>query len=873
MREPTLTANARKIMDLRYSRRDEDGNPTENPAEIIERVAWNVAAPSALYVEEMPVGEVRHFDPDTFPYSTAYRHYRWMREHGLLDHPVFRDVMLRGWLSVERIAEEYQEMLTDLLFLPNSPTFTGAGTPLGQYAACFVLPVADDLVEGRDSIFETLRVAAAIQQTGGGNGFCFSDLRPEGWIVKRSMGTATGPVGFMAGYSHSFFTIAQGGARKGANMATFLVSHPDIRKFINCKSSEGDIDQFNISVMLTDHFMQAVEKDTDFDLHFNNQGGELVRARDLMREIAQHAWENGEPGTLFIDRAERDNPCPTHYRYTATNPCGEQWLPPYGSCNLGSIAVQRFVEHPYTYGEHGGNEHGITYGVFNWDRFADTIRMATRFLDDVIDANQYVPSVPELAEMGESERRIGLGLMGLGDAMALMGLRYGSPEALDFASQVMEFVRYHAMLQSIERAEERGPFPWITNSIYDPNIIGTTAMRQTDYPSDNITVRGWDIPDGLIQPSIDFDRPELAWQELKDELRIKGLRNATLLTMAPTGTIGNVSDCEAGSGEPFFALTYTRELVQAGAGVILNYANRAFQEALERQGFEGDGLQAVIDKVAANNGSCQSVPEVPAHIRHIFAVAADVTPDEHVWSQAVLQPWVDNSISKTINLPPDATVEDVEHAYVLAHSLGCKGLTVYRQGSREMEILRTTTNPEGKAIPWPKLDPIAIPFYAADQGIDARVFPVETFFGKVQVTITKIEGHYDRPFDVRLQIGKGGNDKNADVEAIGRMISIALRTGTKVEAIVGQLEHIGGQSQHGFGENKVRSVADGVAKLLRRLFMQDDERVTSPVGSSLLEVDTSRTCPECGQTSIITEAGCSHCDVRLGGCGEFTRCD
>src|SRR5512135_2791234 len=423
-----LTDNARVVLMKRYVRRGPDGKPSETPEGMFQRVARAVAEPDAEY-----------------------------------------------GLDVKATERAFYRLLTDLRFFPNSPTFTGAGTPLGQLAACFVLPISDDM--GRDSagIFQTLRDAALIQQTGGGNGFSFSRLRPKGALVKSSAGQATGPVGFLRVYDHAFGEIAQGGTRRGANMGVLRVDHPDIESFITCKTDENQITNFNISVGITDAFMRAVQDDADWELRFPDvhdpryrevrgtleqmeQAGvpirsyRKVRARQLFQKIVQQAHHNGEPGVLFLDAANRSNPVPHLYPLEATNPCGEQWLGPYENCCLGSVNL---------------NEHCGPDGRVDWELLRQSTVLATRFLDDVVEANAYVPAVPQLSEAAHRARRIGLGIMGLGDLMYHVGARYGSPEGQEFAAQVMEFVRYHTMKTSIALAEKRGAFPAIQNSIYD----------------------------------------------------------------------------------------------------------------------------------------------------------------------------------------------------------------------------------------------------------------------------------------------------------------------------------------------------------------------------------------------------------------------
>jgi adenosylcobalamin-dependent ribonucleoside-diphosphate reductase len=534
--------------------------------------------------------------------------------------------------------------LTELRFFPNSPTFTGAGTPLGQLAACFVLPIGDDMGRKSDGIFQTLRDAALIQQTGGGNGFAFSRLRPKGAHVKSSAGNATGPVGFLRVYDKAFGEIAQGGSRRGANMGVLRIDHPDVEEFITCKTDENAITNFNISVGVTDAFMDAVRRDAEWELRFPDveapqyrgfdgaleQAEQLgvpikvhrrVRARELFDKIVRQAHHNGEPGVLFLDAANRENPVPHLYQLEATNPCGEQYLAPYENCCLGSINLAQHVK--------------IVNGKaqVDWAKLEESIVLSTHFLDNVVTANQYVPAVPQLKEAAHRARRIGLGIMGLGDLMYHLGVRYGGPEAQEFAAQVMEFVRYHCMKTSIGLARERGPFPAIEGSLYDPKNLK------------------WTPPTPLEPYAHDWGRPPVRWHEIVEGIRRHGIRNAAQTTVAPTGTIATVAGCEAYGCEPVFALAYLRHVVDAQAGgdgrTTLTYASPLFEQALIGAGVD-EATRERIYAEALYTGTCQNIDEVPESVRHTFVVSADITPEEHVRMQAAIQRFVDNSISKCV---------------------------------------------------------------------------------------------------------------------------------------------------------------------------------------------------------------------------------
>ena len=636
-----LTDNARSVLTRRYVRRDDLGKPAESVEDMFWRVAYHVAK-----VEETWGGDV-----------------------------------------IQR-ASEFYTLLASKQFFPNSPTFTGAGTPLGQLAACFVLPISDDMGKKSTGIFQTLRDAALIQQTGGGNGFSFSRLRPKGSLVKSSAGQATGPVGFLRVYDHAFGEVAQGGSRRGANMAVLRVDHPDVEDFITCKTDENSITNFNISVGITDAFMQAVENDADVGAGFPGcpspgyrgfdgtveqaeKAGvpfkvwRKVRARDLFEKIVHQAHHNGEPGMLFLDAANRHNPVPHLYPLEATNPCGEQWLGPYENCCLGSVNLA----------QHLGPD-----GTVDWDGILHSVELSTRFLDDVVDANQYVPAVPALKEAALRARRIGLGIMGLADLMYHVGIRYGSPEGQEFAAVVMEFVRYHSMLTSIDLARERGAFPAIQGSIYDPA---------------NLT---WQPPTSIVPVVHEYFRPAVDWGLVVDGILKYGIRNAAQTTIAPTGTIATVAGCEGYGCEPVFALAYIRHVNDNGQDLQLTYASPLFDLALDNLGLELEEKEAIIEQVM-QAGSCQSVASLPEEIRRVFAVSADISAEEHVRMQAAMQAFVDNSLSKTINFPPSATEEDVATAYLLAWKLGCKGITVYVTGSRDKVVLETrATAGQKKAV-------------------------------------------------------------------------------------------------------------------------------------------------------------------------------
>ena len=839
--QAALTDNARQVLMKRYVRRGDDGKPAENVEEMFWRVAHHVAK-----VEE-----------------------QWGAD-------------------VQERTVEYYHLLSSKKFFPNSPTFTGAGTPLGQLAACFVLPITDDMGRHSAGIFQTLRDAALIQQTGGGNGFSFSRLRPKGAMVQTSAGQATGPVGFLRVYDHAFGEIAQGGTRRGANMAVLRVDHPDVEDFITCKINENSITNFNISVGITDAFMQAVKDDKEWALRFPDlmemkQKGfsgtleqaeaagitihtyKKVNARELFNKIVKQAHHNGEPGVLFLDAANRSNPVPHLYPLEATNPCGEQWLGPYENCCLGSVNL---------------NEHCGPGGTVDWETLRKSVVTSTRFLDDVVEANAYVPAVPQLKEAAHKARRIGLGIMGLADLMYHVGVRYGSKEGQEFGAQVMEFVRYHAMVTSVQLAEERGPFPAIQGSIYDMDDVK------------------WEAPKSLVKFENSWGRPEIRWEALVDGIKKHGIRNAAQTTVAPTGTIATVAGCEGYGCEPVFALAYIRHVNDNGKDLKLTYASPRFDEALKKLGLGEEKRQEIVEQVM-NQGTCQHIAELPQSIRDTFVVSGDVTAEEHVRMQGALQAFVDNSLSKTVNFHEGATEGDVAIAYQLAWELGCKGITVYVTGSREKVVLETKATAEKKAPALrqaqdtaanePKTTPVQASPAISPAGtmwhgtkksrpkaLTGKTFNIDTPVGKAFITINENGGA--QPFETFVNTAKAGSEIAAVSEAIGRLISYILRMASPVapmerlREVVVQLIGIGGGRSLGFGPNRVKSLPDGIGQVLDQYLREKEGIVIEEVKGNGngngghhdgehagAKMKIGDICPECGEAAVVNEEGCRKC--------------
>ena len=636
MKITKLNKNAAAIMVNRYSLRDESGHPVESPAEILMRTARVVAE--------------------------AENNYR-----------------SSGATSIE-IREKFFEMLYEMRFMPNGRTMANAGTKYGQLANCFVLPVEDDLGKGTDSIFSVLRKAILVLQTGGGVGFSFGRIRPKDASISTTKGKTTGAVSFIKVYDTAFWVIGQGGGRRSAAMAVLPVWHPDILEFVKCKSEEGQITNFNISVGITDEFMKAVKKDDDFTLRHPENGEmyKMIPARELFSAIVDSAYKNGEPGVLFLDTANASNPVPHLYKLEATNPCGEQFLGPYENCCLGSVNlrehVKKFSNHKFS------NSQMKSQYMVDWDKLAETVQLATRFLDNVVDANKYVVAVPEIEEAARRVRRIGLSVMGLSDLMYMVNVRYGSAKGQELASQIMEFIRYYAMKSSVELAKIRGPFPGIVGSIYDPK---------------NMT---WSVPKSLIAHKTNFGRSQLDWKSLIKELKQDGIRNGAQTTIAPTGSIATISGLEGYGCEPVFALSYTRHTREGAEREgkewrEMYYTSELFSKLLIAHGLTKSQRNIVLEKVRKNGGSCQGIDEVPKEIRDVYVVSSDLAASEHVRMQASMQRWIDNSISKTINFPPNARPEEIAAAYQLGWATGLKGMTVYVEGSRQQVVLEKKIGP------------------------------------------------------------------------------------------------------------------------------------------------------------------------------------
>jgi ribonucleoside-diphosphate reductase alpha chain len=790
-----LSENAVKVLEKRYLCKDDDGKVIETPYQMFERVANHLAS-----------AEDKFGTP---------------KEHK------------------EKIRDAFLEIMASIEYLPNSPTFTGAGTRLGQLAACFVLPIEDDM----ESILRTQLQMGMVHKSGGGTGFSFSRLRPFNDFVRSTGGVSCGPLGFMQMYNDTTEQIKQGGTRRGANMGILDVHHPDIIRFIEYKNEEGKLNNFNISVALTSEFMQAVKKNEKYSL-INPHGNKFVkkiRARKVFKKIINGAWKNGEPGIIFIDRINKYNPTPKLGIIESTNPCGEQPLLPYESCNLGSINLSKLV---------------TPDKKVDFKRMEYIIRVAVRLMDNTIEINQY--PFDEIKEMTHKTRKIGLGVMGFADMLLLLGVPYNSKKALKLAEDIMKFVNEKALYYSQHLAQKRGPFPAYGQSIY--------AKMNIDAP-----------------------------------------RNAARTTIAPTGTLSIIAHCSSGI-EPIFAFVYKKNILD-GDGIL--EINPHFLNIAKERGFYSKKL---MEKVS-ESGSIQDFNEIPEDVKRFLVTARDITPDWHVRMQAAFQKYTDNAVSKTINFPNSATKKEVKDSYLLAYNLGCKGLTVYREGSRNIEVLSTVSqkpaetpqdgDSDGHASVASKnpLDGEGTKKSLTVNGSASKIHPrkrpavvtgftykIGTSYGNLYITINEDEKGY--PFEIFTHMGKAGGFFAAKAEAISRLVSLALRSGVDIKEVIEQLKGIRDPSPAWGDEGLVLSLPDAVGKILDKHLRQktgqmelgyqeeikpSQEKLTENGNSlfaaeiaenkaSIADLGHAPACPECGAMLEMGE-GCLKCPS----CG-FSRC-
>src|SRR5881397_2152729 len=738
------TEPALRVLRERYLARD-GGEVVETPEEMCWRVALSIAA-----------GEARYG---------------------------------RSQAAVREIATAFYEVMVDGDFLPNSPTLMNAGKGNGlQYSACYVLPVGDSMEE----IFDSVKAAAIIHKSGGGTGFAFSRLRPKDDIVASTGGRASGPVSFLRVFNSATEAVKQGGTRRGANMGILRVDHPDILEFIDCKL-DGGITNFNVSVAVTDRFMDALASGGEYELinpHTGAVTGRLL-AKEVFDRMVRAAWRTGDPGMVFIDRinASPANPTPEIGVVEATNPCGEQPLLPNEACNLGSLNVSRFARRS------DAGEWSI-----DWDEMERVVRLAVRFLDDVIEMNPY--PLPEIDATVKSNRRIGLGIMGWADLLFTMGIPYDSPEAIDLADRLMAFVKEKSHDQSAKLAEERGPFPNWSLSIYQN------------------------------------DRP---------------MRNSTVTTIAPTGTISMIAGCSSGV-EPIFALAFEHRVKQPDGERVLTFVNETFERIAKERSFYSDALMREI----AKRGSLHGIPGVPEDAAQIFKTSHEVSYEWHVRHQAAFQRYTDNGVSKTINLPNGASEEDVARAYLLAWELGCLGITVFRDGCKGEQVLNVGIGTTEKT---PSAAPAVI--RPRPRSLSGTTYRTDTPIGTAWITVT--ETAEKEPFEVFVQVGKGGSDTMAVAEALGRLISLVLRLPSpftaqrRLEEVISQLSRIGGGQPTGFGPAKILSLPDALARTLAEHIGQVKPLAEPPVARGDGRKQIGDLCKECGQATFIYEEGCKKC--------------
>ncbi len=730
-----LSDNSLMLLKKRYLKKNETGDIIDTPEKMCWRVAKNIAKIDKIY------------DRDT---------------------------------DLTKTAEDFYTMIAKCEFIPNSPTIMNAGRELQQLSACFVLPVEDSM----EGIFDTIKNTALIHKSGGGTGFAFSRIRPKNDRVLSTKGISSGPISFMTVFNAATETVKQGGTRRGANMGILRVDHPDIIEFITCKSKEGQFANFNISVALTENFIKKMKNNEEYEL-INPRSKQVmnrINAKKVFNLIVNLAWKNGEPGIIFIDRINKTNPTPKAGEIESTNPCGEQPLLPYESCNLGSINLAKMVK----------VENGKA--KINYDYLGEIVEKSVHFLDNVIDANCY--PLKQIDKMTKKNRKIGLGVMGWADMLVQLGIPYNSNEAIKKAEEVMKFVNDKSKEASTKLALNRGVFPNYDNSIYN--------------------VRG-----GLR------------------------LRNATTTTIAPTGTISMIADCSSGI-EPLFALSYIKENVLDDN--TLTMTNKYFEKTARDGHFHSEELMQKI----ADKGSIQNIKDIPEDVRKTYVISHDTAPEWHIKMQAAFQKYTDNAVSKTVNFPNKATANDIRKVYLLAHESGCKGVTVYRDGSRSKQVLSLQKEEEQQ-----RHDIIPRKRPSKTQGTTEKIV---TGDGTLYLTINKDEQGLCEVF---TNIGKHGSEVAAWSEAVGRLISLCLRSGVSLKVLVEQLRGITSRPIWVDGDH-ILSVPDAIGKTLSE-YLSEEEKTAQKQPKTAAAVK-HETCPDCGGP-IEHESGCILCRI----CG-FSRC-
>jgi ribonucleoside-diphosphate reductase alpha chain len=772
-REPVqveFSENALKVLERRYLKKDEKRQVVESPEDLFHRVASNIAE---------------------------------------------AEIRLGGSKKDARKWEvEFYNLMASCKFMPNSPTLMNAGSELQQLSACFVLPVDDSM----EDIFEAIKHTALIHKSGGGTGFSFSRLRPRNDVVQSTKGISSGPVSFMKVFNAATEAIKQGGTRRGANMGILRVDHPDIEEFIACKENLEELTNFNISVALTEDFMAKAEKGEDYTLQ-NPRSSEpmgALNAGNIFAQIVEKAWNSGEPGIIFIDRINRDNPTPSLGEIESTNPCGEQPLLPYESCNLGSLNLAKFVR-----------ETKDGYDI-DWDDLGEAVSTSIRFLDNVIEMNNY--PLKEIRKMTHANRKVGLGIMGFADMLLYLGVPYNSEEGIEVGEKIMAFVQTKATEASRLLAQEREPFP---------NYDKSTFKQRNEPP----------------------------------------IRNSTTTTIAPTGTISIIAGCSSGI-EPLFAISYIRTVMDNDKLVEVN---PIFESVARKRKFYSEDLMKRI----AQEGSVAHFAEVPEDVKQVFVTAHDISPEWHIRMQAAFQKNCDNAVSKTVNFPHSASQDDVARVYWLAYKLGCKGVTIYRDGSRQMQVL-STGKTEKKAepiVPLPAEIPTKLIPRKRPDLIVGSTMKISTGCGNMYITVNEDDiGLYE----VFSQLGKTGGCIASHAEAISRLISLSLKSGVEAEEIVDQLRGIRCPNPTWQKGRTVLSCADAIGQVIENYLEMRKLRAEKERGQMILALDDINElvinngsshksrglniadlgpeCPDCGGVVEFSE-GCVVCRV----CG-YSKC-
>ncbi|MFH0703167.1 MAG: vitamin B12-dependent ribonucleotide reductase [bacterium] len=800
-----LSDNAKTVLAKRYLRRDENGNPTETHEEMFWRVARTIAEADRFYKKDDA--------------------------------------------HINCLAEEFYKLVTNLDFMPNSPTLMNAGRELGQLSACFVLPVDDSL----EAIFEAVKNTALIHKSGGGTGFSFSRLRPKNDIVKSTMGVSSGPVSFIEVFNAATEAVKQGGTRRGANMAILRVDHPDILEFINAKYEGHKLNNFNISVGITNKFMEAVLKDENYNLVHPNTKEVIkqLRAKDVFDIIVDHAWRNGEPGIIFIDNVNAYNTTPQLGDIESTNPCGEVPLLPYEACNLGSINLGKMIK----YNEENKPE-------VDWNKLEYVTKLSIYYLDNVITVNNF--PLPQIEQMARNNRKIGLGIMGWADLLMILNISYDSEEGIKLAEKTMEFIDYHSKVKSLELAKERGRFPNFEGSVYDGNTYLYNKYK--------------DKSAGIIS---DKD-----WYELDLKIQEFGVRNATTTCIAPTGTISMIAGASGGI-EPLFALTFVRKVMD---GTELLEVNPIFEKVAKERDFYTEELMKKISIY----GSVKEIEEVPDDIQRIFVTAHDVTPEWHVKMQAAFQLHTDNAVSKTVNFEENATRDQIAETYYLAYKSDLKGITVYRNKSRAYQPMNIETKGSEKSKKQENKDACLFNNIGRFKLVNKVVVPrqrpnltygmtdkIQTGCGPLYITINTDE---EGLCEVFARMGKSGGCATSQAEATGRMISLALRAGVDISSIIDQLKGIRCPAPSITKGEVILSCSDAIGKVLERNLEKtknlsiiknngkngkkrnNTHQSVSFEEGSRADLGLCPECPECGQMLEFGE-GCALCK----NCG-FSRC-